>query len=104
MKISESTIAEIVKRGDSATVYEIFRKLVATLNERNNEFSGLRQNYEKLKKLFTTTEHDKDRFRIVAKELTDLSERNGLAQSAAEISARHPCSDQPEGEISIELE
>ena len=104
MKISESTIADIVKRGDSSTIYEIIRRLIANLNQGNSHLHELRRNHEKLKELFTTTELDRDRFRMVAKELTELCEQNGLSQAAAEITHRHGGLGEPQSDIAIDLE
>ena len=104
MKISESTIAEIVKRGDSTTLYEIIRRFAAGLGQRTAELQELRQNYERLKKLFAVTELDKDRFHMIAKELVRLCAQNGLSQQAAEIANEHGGLDTQTGEISIDLE
>lgn len=104
MKVSESTIAFIVKRGDTTTVYEIIRRLTIALNERSNGLSELRQNYEKLKRLYTATELDRDRFRLIARQLIELCDQRGLSEAARTIARRQGGFPDEKGQISIDLE
>ena len=89
MTINEGTIAEIVRRRDSNTVYEIIRSLVRNLNDRTNELKGLRTILEKLRKSFMQVEADRARIETLAHELIELCEQEGLSQKANEVARRN---------------
>ena len=107
MKISESAIAEIVKRGDSSTIYTIIRALTRNLNTRVTELNLHAQASAKLRKAFIETQIDRDRLRRMAEELLTICEESESSEKAQKVIASfgglEGSKDSP-NELSVELE
>ncbi|HUX21248.1 MAG TPA: hypothetical protein VMW69_08400 [Spirochaetia bacterium] len=88
MKISENTVAEIVKRGDAATMYEILRALIRTLNDRENRLRTQDEASARMGTLFVKTESERDRYRRMAEELHSLCKEAGSGEKADIIVGR----------------
>lgn len=108
MKIRSATIADIVNRGDSATLFEIMRTVIKNLNERTNELKMQRRTLAKVRQAFADAQSDRDRIFRIALDLKELCEENGLGEKAANITNKRGGllghDDGRVGEMVIELE
>ena len=108
MKISESTIADIIKHGDATTMYEIIRTLIRTLNERDERLRRQEESSTNLGTAFVKAESERDRFRRMAAELLELCREAGHTGKAEGIVRLHGGFDEPDEsskeEITVELD
>ena len=114
MKISENTIAEIIRHGDVSTAFNIIRALLQQIKAKDSQITVLSDTASRLRSLFAETQEERDRLARTVDTLKRICDEHGLGDAVTDAIIHSNLPADPEGapppveddsnEVTIELE